>query len=267
MSLSTVRQLSPSFQRIWTNPRNADIIEIAIRHTYTLRNEGEFMEYRILIVEDDATIAAAVCRQIEAWGCTAQRIHNFREVMAEFASFSPHLVLMDIGLPFFDGYHWCSEIRKVSKTPVIFLSSASDNMNILMALNMGGDDFIVKPFDLNILTAKVQAMLRRTYDFSAGTDLMECQGAVLNLNDASLNWQGKRIELTKNEFRILQLLMENRGKVVPRDSIMDRLWETDSFVDDNTLTVNMTRLRRKLEDAGLKGFILTKKGLGYKVGE
>lgn len=225
------------------------------------------MVYRILIVEDDAAIAGAVCRQIEAWGCEARRIRDFRNVLSEFVEFSPHLVLMDIGLPFFDGYHWCAEIRKVSKTPVVFLSSASDSMNILMALNMGGDDFIVKPFDLNVLTAKVQAMLRRTYDFSMPSDLLECAGAVLNLGDASLTYDGRRIDLTKNEFRILQTLMEHRGQVVPREEIMDRLWETDSFVDDNTLTVNMARLRRKLEDAGLKGFIATKKGIGYRIGE
>ena len=225
------------------------------------------MVYRILIVEDDAAIAGAVCRQIETWGCAARRIVDFRNVMEAFAAFSPHLVLMDIGLPFFDGYHWCREIWKTSKIPVIFLSSASDNMNILMALNMGGDDFISKPFDLNVLTAKVQAMLRRTYDFSAPSDLMECRGAVLNLGDASLTWQGQRIELTKNEYRILQLLMERRGRIVPREDIMDRLWETDSFVDDNTLTVNMARLRRKLEEAGLTGLIVTKKGLGYGIQE
>lgn len=225
------------------------------------------MVYRILIIEDDPAIAGAVCRQIETWGCAARRVSDFQRVMEEFVDFAPHLVLMDIGLPFFDGYHWCREIRRVSKVPVIFLSSASDSMNILMALNMGGDDFIVKPFDLNVLTAKVQAMLRRTYDFASPSDLMECRGAVLNLGDASLTWQGHRIDLTKNEFRILQLLMERRGQIVRREDIMDRLWETDSFVDDNTLTVNMARLRRKLEDAGLTGFIVTKKGLGYGIQE
>ena len=223
------------------------------------------MNYRIYIVEDDAAIAGAIRRQVEAWGCEAKLPADFRRIMEEFTAFEPHLVLMDIGLPFFDGYHWCAEIRKVSKVPVIFISSAADNMNILMALNMGGDDFIVKPFDLNVLTAKVQAMLRRTYDFSAATDLISCGGAVLNVGDATLTFEGERIELTKNEFRILQLLMERRGQIVKRDDIMDRLWETDSFFDDNTLTVNITRLRRKLDDAGLKGFIVTKKGLGYGV--
>ena len=223
------------------------------------------MNYRIYIVEDDAAIAGAIRRQVEAWGCEAKLPADFRRIMEEFTAFEPHLVLMDIGLPFFDGYHWCAEIRKVSKAPVIFISSAADNMNILMALNMGGDDFIVKPFDLNVLTAKVQAMLRRTYDFSAPSDLLSCGGATLDTGSAALSFAGKRVELTRNELRILQVLMEQKGRVVSRDDLMDRLWETDSFVDDNTLTVNVTRLRRKLEDAGLKGFIVTKKGLGYMV--
>ena len=138
------------------------------------------MKYRILIVEDDPVIAGAVKRQIEAWGCEARTAENFADVTADFRSFAPHLVLMDIGLPLYDGYHWCAEIRKISRVPVIFLSSASDNMNILMALNMGGDDFIAKPFDLNVLTAKVQALLRRTYDFAVQSEVLECGGAVLH---------------------------------------------------------------------------------------
>ncbi len=223
------------------------------------------MSYRIFVVEDDAAIAGAICGQVGAWGCEARTPEDFRDVMGTFRAFEPHLVLLDIGLPFFDGYHWCAEIRKVSKAPVIFISSAADNMNILMALNMGGDDFIVKPFDLNVLTAKVQAMLRRTYDFSAPSDLLSCGGATLDTGSAALSFAGRRVELTRNELRILQVLMEQKGRVVSRDDLMDRLWETDSFVDDNTLTVNVTRLRRKLEDAGLKGFIVTKKGLGYMV--
>ena len=223
------------------------------------------MKYRILIVEDDPVIAGAVKRQIEAWGCEARPAENFADVTADFRSFAPHLVLMDIGLPLYDGYHWCAEIRKISRVPVIFLSSASDNMNILMALNMGGDDFIAKPFDLNVLTAKVQALLRRTYDFAVQSEVLECGGAVLHPDEATLAVGGRRIDLTRNELRILQLLMENRGRFVRREDIMNRLWETDCYVDDNTLTVNMTRLRRKLDAAGLTGFIRTKKGVGYGV--
>ena len=175
------------------------------------------------------------------------------------------LVLLDITLPFYNGYHWCQELRRVSNVPVVFLSSASDNMNIVMAMNMGGDDFIAKPFDLNVLLAKIQAILRRTYDFAAPAPTLEHRGAVLNTADASLTYQGQRIELTKNDYRILQTLLERKGSVVSRETLMEKLWETDSFVDENTLTVNIARLRRKLEAAGLPDYITTKKGLGYLI--
>ena len=221
--------------------------------------------YRILIVEDDRVIAKSIKQHIEAWGCSARTVRDFSDVMHEFAEFNPHLILMDIGLPFFDGYHWCSEIRKVSQVPVIFISSAADNMNIVMAVSMGGDDFIAKPFDLSVLTAKVQAMLRRTYDFSGTSNLIEHRGAILNISDANLIYEGNIVDLTKNEYRILQALMENRGRAVSRDMLMKRLWETDSFVDENTLTVNVARLRKKLEQAGMQDFIQTKKGIGYLV--
>lgn len=222
--------------------------------------------YRILIVEDDMTIANAVRKHMEGWGYEVRCAEDLKNVLAEFASFSPQLVLLDISLPFFNGYHWCSQIRQISRVPVIFLSSASDNMNIVMAINMGGDDFVAKPFDLNVLMAKVQAMLRRTYDFGGQTGLFEHRGVILNLSDATVFYDGSRVELTKNEFKILQILMEQKGNVVSRDKIMTRLWESDSYVDDNTLTVNVTRLRKKLEEAGVKGFITTKKGIGYLIG-
>ena len=212
--------------------------------------------YRILIVEDDRVIAKSIKQHIEAWGCSARTVRDFSDVMHEFAEFNPHLILMDIGLPFFDGYHWCSEIRKVSQVPVIFISSAADNMNIVMAVSMGGDDFIAKPFE---------AMLRRTYDFSGTSNLIEHRGAILNISDATLIYEGNIVDLTKNEYRILQALMENRGRAVSRDMLMKRLWETDSFVDENTLTVNVARLRKKLEQAGMQDFIQTKKGIGYLV--
>ena len=221
--------------------------------------------YRILIVEDDRVIAKSIKQHIEAWGCSARTVRDFSDVMHEVAEFNPHLILMDIGLPFFDGYHWCSEIRKVSQVPVIFISSAADNMNIVMAVSMGGDDFIAKPFDLSVLTAKVQAMLRRTYDFSGTSNLIEHRGAILNISDATLIYEGNIVDLTKNEYRILQALMENRGRAVSRDMLMKRLWETDSFVDENTLTVPVARLRKKLEQAGMQDFIQTKKGIGYLV--
>lgn len=219
--------------------------------------------YKLFIVEDDEVIAQAIARHIEAWGCLARCCRDFSRVMEEFVEYDPQMVLLDISLPFYNGYHWCAEIRKVSKVPILFISSASDNMNIVMAMNMGGDDFVAKPFDLNVLTAKVQAMLRRAYDFSAGGSLLEHRGAILNTADASLTYRGERMELTKNDYKILQLLMEKKGSIVSRDAMMTRLWETDSFVDENTLTVSVTRLRKKLEAIGLDDFIHTKKGVGY----
>lgn len=221
--------------------------------------------HRILIVEDDATISGAVRRHLEAWGYEARAVSDFQNVLGEFSRFGPQLVLMDISLPFFSGYHWLGEIRKFSKVPIVFLSSASDSMNIVMAVSMGADDFLAKPFDLSVLTAKVQAALRRAYDFAGAGEVIEHRGALLSIPDAALHHGGQKIDLTRNEFRILQTLMENRGRVVAREALMQRLWETDSFVDENTLSVNVARLRRKLEAAGLDGFIETKKGLGYIV--
>lgn len=223
------------------------------------------MLYRILVVEDDLVIAKTVTKHIASWGYEAKYITDFQTVLSEFVSFAPQLVLMDIGLPFFNGYHWCSEIRKLSKVPIIFISSASDNMNIVLAVNMGGDDFIAKPFDLAVLTAKIQALLRRTYDFSGQTNLLEHRSAILNLSDFTLSFQGRKIDLTPNEHKILQTLLENKDVVVSREILMTRLWETDSYIDENTLTVNIARLRRKLDSIGLADFILTKKGQGYVV--
>ncbi len=218
-----------------------------------------------MIIEDDLTMAEAIRRQIESWGNEGMCVKDFQNVIRTFVEFDPHLVLVDIMLPFYNGYYWCTEIRRISNVPVIFLSSASDNMNIVMAMNMGGDDFIPKPVDLNVLMAKLQAALRRAYDMGGKIPVLEHRGAVLNLNDASLTYQGMRVELTKNDFRILQMLLENKGKVVSRETLMTRLWQMDSYVEENTLTVNVTRLRKKLEQAGLKHFITTKVGSGYIV--
>lgn len=221
--------------------------------------------YRILIVEDDRGIADAIAKQAQMWDLEVKCVENFRNVLQEFVQFSPHIVLLDIILPFFNGYHWCSEIRKVSKVPIIFISSASDNMNIVMAINMGGDDFIMKPFDMNVCMAKIQALIRRTYDFASSAPLIEHRSAILNTGDNMLTYNGVNIELTKNEYMILLTLMENKGKVVSRESLMERLWKSDSFVDENTLTVNVNRLRKKLDKAGLNEFITTKFGQGYIV--
>ena len=221
--------------------------------------------YRIMIIEDDQAMAEAMEKQIRSWGNECLCVRDFQNILPVFVEYDPHMVLMDIMLPFFNGYHWCSEIRKISNVPVVFLSSASDNMNIVMAMNMGGDDFIPKPVDLQVMTAKIQAVLRRTYDMAGKVPVLEHRGAVLNLNSTVLTYQGERIELTKNEFRILQTLMENKGKVVSRDTLMTRLWQMDSYVEENTLTVNVTRLRKKLEGAGLADFIVTKVGRGYLI--
>ena len=209
------------------------------------------MNYRIFLVEDDRSIADGLRHQLEQWNFAVQVVQNFRGVLGEFTAFDPHLVLMDIMLPCYDGYHWCREIRQLSQVPIIFLSSASDNMNLIMAMNMGGDDFIAKPFDWNVLLAKIQALLRRTYDFGGQTALLEHRDAILNTADAVLTYHGERIDLTK--------------KVVSRETLMERLWATDSFVDENTLTVNVNRLRKKLDKAGLHDFIRTKVGMGYLV--
>ncbi len=221
--------------------------------------------YKILIVEDDEIIARELQKHFRSWNLDADCVENFQNIIPEFVASRPQLVILDISLPFFNGYHWCSEIRKLSKVPVIFLSSSSDNMNIVMAINMGGDDFVAKPFDLNVLTAKVQALLRRTYDFSVGGDFLEYKGLLLNLSDTTLQYQDQKVELTKNEYRILQILLEQKGHVVSRDTLMQRLWESDDFVDENTLNVNITRLRKKLSELGMEQMIVTKKGLGYLV--
>lgn len=221
--------------------------------------------YRLLIIEDDKGIAEAIKVQAELWNLEVRCIENFRNVMAEFSEFNPHIILLDIALPFFNGYHWCTEIRKVSKVPVIFISSAADNMNLIMAMNLGADDFIAKPFDQSVLMAKLQAMLRRTYDFASTIPVLEHRGAFLNTGDATLTYKDEKISLSKNEFRILLILMQNKGIVVSREKLMEQLWKTDSFVDENTLSVNVNRLRRRLDAAGLEGFITTRFGAGYLI--
>ena len=222
--------------------------------------------YRIFLVEDDRGIAEAIAARTALWDMETVCVRDFRSVMAEFSACAPHLVLLDISLPFFDGFYWCREIRSVSRVPVIFLSSAADNLNIVMAMNMGADDFIAKPFDQSVLMAKIQALLRRAYDFGGAMPVLEHRGALLNTGDGTLQYQGAKLELTKNEYRILLGLMRSKGRTVSRERLMELLWESDEFVDDNTLTVNVNRLRRKLDAAGLDGFITTKHGVGYLVG-
>ena len=221
--------------------------------------------YKILIVEDDNTIAERLASHLKKWNYKTVCVRDFKNVMEEFKKTDPQLVILDIGLPLYNGFYWCQEIRKLSNVPILFLSSMNDNMNIVMAMNMGGDDFIAKPVDLTVMMAKIQAMLRRTYDMGGKIPVLEHQGAVLNLNDAVLTYQGKQLELTKNEFRILQTLLEQKGKIVSRETLMMKLWQVDSYVEENTLTVNVTRLRKKLEQIGLGGWIRTKVGSGYLI--
>lgn len=221
--------------------------------------------YKILIIEDDRTIANVLAEHLRTWDYEVHCVTIFKNVMEDFREYEPQLVLLDIVLPLFNGFHWCQEIRKISKVPIIFLSSANDNMNIVMAMNMGGDEFVEKPFDLNVVTAKVQAVLRRAYAFRGTMDVLEHAGVMLNVNDATVTCGSRSVELTKNEFRILKLLMENSGRIVSRENLITRLWESDEFIDDNTLTVNVARLRKKLEEIGAENWIQTKKGIGYIV--
>lgn len=219
--------------------------------------------YKIFIVEDDEGIANGIASQLKSWGHETFLCEDFNNVINEFVKVQPHIVLLDISLPFFNGFHWCNEIRKISKVPIVFISSASENMNIVMAMNMGADDFVAKPFNLNVLVAKVSALLRRTYDFAESVPVLECRGAMLNTGDGTVTYEGNKAELTKNELKILSTLMKERGKTVSREKLMEILWESDSFVDENTLTVNVNRLRKKLESLGLTDFISTRFGEGY----
>ena len=219
--------------------------------------------YRIFLVEDDHALAEELKKHIERSGHEVCVVNDFHCVSEECLACDPHLVLMDIMLPFRDGYYWTAEIRKRSTVPIVFLSSASDDLNIVMAINMGGDDFIAKPVEPMVLTAKLQAVLRRTYEIQGSADVVAFSGAELRLKDGSVRFQGEQVELTKNEFRILRTLLENKGSIVSRDALMLRLWNDDCFVEENTLTVNVNRLRKKLESIGMFDVITTRTGSGY----
>ena len=219
--------------------------------------------HKILLVEDDQVIRQQLGKLLSEWGFQVVLVEDFMEVLSLFVQSEPHLVLMDIGLPLFNGYHWCQEIRKISKVPIMFLSSRDQAMDIVMAINMGADDFVTKPFDQQVLLAKVQGLLRRSYEFGRDESLLEYAGVILNTKSMDLHYQGEVLRLTKNEFQILRVLFEHAGNIVARDDLMRELWNSDFFIDDNTLSVNIARLRKKLEEQGLAGFIETKKGIGY----
>ncbi len=221
------------------------------------------MNYKILMVEDEENIFESVKEKAVVWNLEFYRPSDFQKVMDDYYKIQPHLVIMDINLPFFNGYHWCQEIRKISNVPILFLSSANDDMNMIMGITIGGDDYIAKPFNSDYLITKIQALLRRTYDLSISLPMLECRGAVLDIGKNSIIYDCNTIDLTKNEFKILSLLMENKNSIVSRERIMDMLWESEAFIDDNTLTVNINRIRKKLSKYGLDDFISTQFGVGY----
>lgn len=223
------------------------------------------MNTKVLIVEDDNEIANLIFKFLKNWGFEPYLIKNFEDVTSEFVNINPNIVLMDITLPFFNGYYWTRDIRKLSEVPIIFLSSASENLNVIMAIEMGADDFIAKPFDMEVLVAKIKALLRRSYDYSINLDILEYKGLILNLKNFSISNGEISLELTKNEFRILELLLMRKGELVSRSEIMEYLWKTDNFIDDNTLSVNVSRLRKTLKSMGYDEFIKTKVGVGYYV--
>ena len=222
---------------------------------------------KILIVEDDESIAAVLKKSLEQWCVAVHCTRNFSNIIEEFKEYKPKLVIMDIGLPFFNGYHWCSEIRALSHIPIIFLSSHNDKMDIVMAMQMGGDDYIEKPLDIDITVAKIQAVIRRAYRFTASMGEIDFAGTLLNVNTLMLSYENKTVLLTANEIKILKTLYLAQVGFVTREKIIDILWQNNQFVDDNTFSVNITRLRKKLAGIGLLNFIENKKGLGYKLNE
>ncbi|MGU8015048.1 response regulator transcription factor [Streptococcus suis] len=218
---------------------------------------------KILLVEDDKTISQLVAKNLINWGYQVQEVKDFQTVLDQIRDFQPHLILLDIGLPFFNGYYWCQEIRKTSRVPIMFLSSHDQSMDIVMAINMGADDYVTKPFEMTVLLAKIQGLLRRTYDFVGEQSLLWFEEASLDLKTMQVSYGQAVAELTRNEFQILRVLFEHGKEVVSREELMRELWNSDIFVDDNTLSVNIARLRKKLAELGLPDLIATKKGVGY----
>ncbi|NQN12750.1 response regulator transcription factor [Streptococcus suis] len=218
---------------------------------------------RILLVEDDRIISQLVAKNLTNWGYQVQEVQDFQTVLDQISDFQPHLILLDIGLPFFNGYYWCQEIRKTSRVPIMFLSSHDQPMDIVMAINMGADDYVTKPFEMTVLLAKIQGLLRRTYDFVGEQSVLWFEEISLDLKTMQVSYGQVVEELTRNEFQILRVLFEHGMEVVSREELMRELWNSDIFVDDNTLSVNIARLRKKLAELGLPDLIMTKKGVGY----
>lgn len=222
--------------------------------------------YKIMIVEDDTTLCSNMVERLTKWGFHTCFVKDFENITVEFTQCKPNLVIMDVNLPYFDGFYWCNKTRELSKIPILFVSSRDTNMDIIMAVNTGADDYITKPFSMDILIAKINALLRRTYSYGdESSDLLECGGVILNLTDNTLFYNEQKVELTRNEFKVMLLLMKNKGKTISRQRLMRVLWEDDNFINDNTLTVNINRLRMRLKDVGLEDYIVTKKGYGYVI--
>lgn len=220
--------------------------------------------FKIMVIEDDVSLKNIISECLSKWGHDVHQIENLENIIEEFRNYKPQLVLLDINLPFYDGFHWCNEIRKISKVPIIFISSRNSNMDVIMGVNLGSDDYIQKPFSIDVLVAKVNALLRRTYNFvDNNSNQIVHNGVILDLSTATISYEGRIVELTKNEIKILHELMKYKGQIVSRNKLMKKLWDSDWFVDDNTLTVNVNRIRVKLNEIGLENFIDTKRGLGY----
>lgn len=219
--------------------------------------------FKIMIVEDDETIAGILKEELQKWNYEAFAVDDFNRVLDVFKEQAPQLILLDIQLPSFNGYYWCQEIRKLSQVPIIFISSRNENLDIVMAIQMGADDFIAKPFDLTVAIAKTQALLRRTYDFNESDNFLNFNRTVLKTGESKLYYEQQEVDLTRTELKILELLFLQKGEYVTREEIMVKLWEDESFIDDNTLAVNVARLRKKLAQVELTDFIVTKKGIGY----
>lgn len=224
----------------------------------------ENKKWKIFLVEDDKVIAEEIKRHLNFWNYEIKIAEDFQNIFDDFKNFHPDLVLMDVSLPFYNGYHWCKIIRKNSKVPILFISAADENLNLIMAMDLGADDYLTKPFELELLQIKIRALLRRAYEYVETRNIFY-KDISLDCDKMIISRENKEIELTKNEFKILEILLEKPGKVVNRDEIIDKIWQTDSYIDDNTLTVNVMRLRKKLEDINIFELIKTKKGVGYYV--
>ncbi|MBE1447056.1 response regulator transcription factor [Paenibacillus sp. OAS669] len=226
--------------------------------------------YRILIVEDDDKIASILQSYMERYGYSPQRATDFRDIKQQFMTHKPDLVLLDINLPHYDGFYWCRQIRTVSNVPIIFLSARVGEMDQVMAIENGGDDYITKPFHLDVVIAKVKSVLRRTYGEYAGAnpmprDTMNIAGLILDTSKNTMEWNGVKMDLSRNEFLLMNSLARHADRIVTRETLLEALWDDIDFVDDNTLTVNVTRVRKKLEELGIVKAIETVRGQGYRL--